>query len=81
MGNVIVDGSLKRKTEQALLVDIDGKKHWLPISKLSPLSEEQIEHYGCRHYVDWQTWQNTDEPAYVLLSIPEWLAARNGIQT
>ena len=79
MSNVILEARLKRKTDKALLVDIEGQNHWLPMSKLSPLSEAEADEHTCKHHVDWQDWQNSDDPADTVLSIPEWLATRNGM--
>ena len=79
MSNIIIEARLKRKTDKALLVDIDGKNHWLPISKLSALSQAQRDEHTCKHHVDWQSWENGDNEADTMLSIPEWLATKNGL--
>jgi hypothetical protein len=79
MSHIILEVRLKRKTEKALRVDVGGTAAWLPLSKLTPLSESESDEHGCSHHVDWKEWQNTDAEADALVGVPEWLAKAKGL--
>ena len=62
---VEIDAEEVRRTIAAILIkDADGRKHWLPLSQIEILEEEDVD---------------SNEEPLVKFMIPEWLAIKHGL--
>lgn len=44
---MIIEGTIKRRTEKAILVDVGGVEEWLPLSQIEDLDESANGEFTC----------------------------------